>query len=221
MTFSPPNVALFGAQNIFYRIVTTTSCGIINSNGCSNTAQIVPYGIVFNTSGEPSSPVCPGSSFTYHIDGAVFGTIKYSWSADPLYISPSSGGPVGGQIFYSYADIPFTTINSTNAPVTTTVTITPTLGDFFGNPKCNGTAETFDVTINPTPAADQPTNIVVCNGASVPATVFTGNVTASGISYSWTRTVGNKDWLQLTGPIMCLLLPLPILLQHRYLSLSL
>ncbi|MHC1775250.1 MAG: HYR domain-containing protein [Lentimicrobium sp.] len=156
LAYNPPS------QSRFYRLVATDICGTVISNVVEVSLGL-DFGGSFSTSGNPSSAVCPGYEFTYHIEsasiGALFGrVIRYSWTADPAFVSPPSGGPVGVTSYwwifpYFEADIPFTVYNTTNLPVTTTVTIIPGVYANPGPPGgaliCNLSPRTFNVTINP------------------------------------------------------------------------
>jgi hypothetical protein len=66
-------------------------------------------------------------------------------------------------------------VNSSGAPVTATITVTP---HYNG---CTGTATTFTITVDPTPAVNAIASQVVCNGANTTAISFGG----TGTSYDW------------------------------------
>lgn len=73
----------------------------------------------------------------------------------------------------------FVATNSTNAPVTATITVTPSANG------CTGTPKTFTITVNPTPDAAQPANQTLCNGAVTNPVNFTSTV--AGTTFSWTN----------------------------------
>ncbi|MDI9563124.1 MAG: HYR domain-containing protein [Bacteroidota bacterium] len=207
--YNPP------AQSRYYRLrATDPICGTV----FSNTVQVslgLDFGGTFYNDGNPTSAVCPGYSFNYTITsgsiGALFGRhIRYSWSADPAYVSPATGGPVGVTRYYLWvlpyfqATIPFTVINNTDAPVTTTISVTPGVYNNAGPPPsgfvCNLTPQTFTVTINPFRIVC-PSNIGPVNNkggqcyASVatPDPTFIGNCTANKITWQLTgATVANS-----------------------------
>ncbi|MBS1756308.1 MAG: hypothetical protein JSU03_03435, partial [Bacteroidetes bacterium] len=207
LTYQPPTTGLF-TNNTYYRLKITDDCVTIFSN--SVYIEVVSnVGFTFDLNSNlpnGNNPVCAGTIFTPDISSFHFANsaVRYTWSADPAYISPVTGGPVGTtsgvQLFIfrtSSANIgPLTTANNTNAPVTTTISITPSVYHYDNPPTlgsyiCSVSPQFISVTINPTPTVNATSDKVVCSGDNVPATVFTGNVTASGISYSWTRTAGN------------------------------
>jgi len=71
----------------------------------------------------------------------------------------------------------FTAINTGNSQITATITVTPM------HLTCPGVPETFTITVNPSPAVNQPANQVLCNNTTANITAFTGTV--SGAIYNW------------------------------------
>src|SRR5258707_2920252 len=69
----------------------------------------------------------------------------------------------------------FTAVNVTGAPVVAAITVRP---QAIG---CDGVAQSFTITVNPTPAVTAPGSKVVCNGARSALVGFSG----TGASYSW------------------------------------
>lgn len=143
----------------YYRLVVTDLCGIVYSLPV-HIMSAASFSFTFNESGVPNSPLCPGSSFVYHITSLTVSFsgkyIRYSWSADPTYISPATGNNYGdedcwlwGLLCIYFADIPYTVQNPTNANVTTTIYVTPTLYNSNGTVYCNLTPQSFNVTIRP------------------------------------------------------------------------
>jgi uncharacterized protein (TIGR02145 family) len=107
--------------------------------------------------------------------GSSAGT-KYSWTNSDLSIGL---GPNG------IGNIPsFTATNSTNNPVTATITVTPS----FINPldTCRGIPETFTITVNPEPNVNLVSDKVYCNGILTSPIPLTGTVT--GTVYNWTNS---------------------------------
>jgi hypothetical protein len=90
-------------------------------------------------------------------------------------------------------------LNTTNAPITATITVTPSANG------CTGTPVTYTITVNPIPTVNTNANEVVCNGAAVAAINFSSPVT--GTSYAWTNNqpsiglpaAGNSDINSFTG----------------------
>ena len=89
-----------------------------------------------------------------NFSGAVAGTV-YNWTnnAPSIGLAASGTGDIAS----------FTATNTTNAPVTATITVTPTYTN--GGTTCTGTQRTFTITVNPTPTVNAIPNQVVCNGS--------------------------------------------------------
>ena len=165
------DIGSFTATNTTNAPVTATIMVTPSAAGCAGTPQ--SFTITVNPTPNVVQPanqsLCNGSatnliSFT----GAVSGT-SYSWSNS----NPSIGLAVAGN-----GDIgSFTATNTTNAPVTATITVTPSAAG------CTGTPKSFTVIVKPTPNVIQPANQALCNGATTNAVSFTGTV--SGTAYSW------------------------------------
>ncbi|RYD59566.1 MAG: T9SS type A sorting domain-containing protein [Sphingobacteriales bacterium] len=178
---------------------TTTSIGL--SSG--NTGDIAAFTAINNTTSPvtatitvtPSANNCTGSSRTFTIkvnptttvntinnivrcNGTATGSVvfsspvsgtSYAWANSDTSIGLAASG--NGNI------ASFEATNSTNAPITATITITPTANS------CVGTPNTFTITVNPTPTVDAVANQVVCNGANTAAVTFSGPV--AGTSFAW------------------------------------
>ena len=72
--------------------------------------------------------------------------------------------------------------NITSAPVTSTITVTPSANS------CVGAATVVTaITVNPTPVVNTIANQILCNGSSIAAINFASPV--AGSSYSWTNDV--------------------------------
>lgn len=74
----------------------------------------------------------------------------------------------------------FTAVNTGTSPLSSTITIIPTLNG------CSGPAITYTITVNPTPVINGISSQVVCSGTAVAPGNFSGNI--SGITYSWTNS---------------------------------
>jgi hypothetical protein len=104
------------------------------------------------------------------------GTIVYNWTNDTPSIGLAASGT--GNI------ASFTAVNTTTAPVTATITVTPSYTS--GGVTCTGTARTFTITVNPTPAVvSQPTVQTICSGGTLTGISFSSNL--PGTVFSWTR----------------------------------
>lgn len=191
-----------GGPNYYYRVVVTNVCGTVTSNVVL--IQVVNnVGFTFSLTGTPGT-ICPGTSFSpgissIHSDDAA---VRYRWTADPTYITPGSGGPIGttGGAFWfivwlrtSSSTFNFTAQNNTNATVVTPISITPDIYDYPGPPsggfQCSITPQVFNVTIRPRPVATIVSPVAAsafCSGTSPNVTV-SGNITDANMTFNWTR----------------------------------
>ncbi len=102
------------------------------------------------------------------------GTTTYSWTNSTTSIGLAASGN---------GNIPsFTATNTGTAPVTATITVTPS---FEG---CAGTQQTFTITVNPSGQVNDPADQVRCNGAATAAVNFGTNRTGGTTTYSWTNS---------------------------------
>ena len=126
----------------------------------------------------PDQTVCNGAptaaiNFTSPTSG---GTIVYDWTnSDPsIGLAASGSGDIAS----------FTASNATTAPVTATITVTPSYTN--GSTTCTGTPQTFKITINPTATVNAIADQIVCNNAATNAVNFAGSIT--GTVYNWTNS---------------------------------
>ena len=105
------------------------------------------------------------------------GTTTYQWTNDTPTIGLAASG-------ISNIDS-FTAINTTNAPIVATLTVTPT----FENAGLitTGTSKSFTITVNPTATMNQPTDIEICNGTTTADLVFTSIIGTGTLKYNWTN----------------------------------
>jgi gliding motility-associated-like protein len=142
-------------------------------NGCPGTGKI--FTITVNPVPDMAQPadqaLCSGN-FTSPINftGAVAGTV-YVWTNSAPSIGLSANGT---------GNIPSFQASTTNAAVTNaTVTVSIAANG------CTAPSKTFVITVNPMPNVVQPGNQAVCNGATINAINFSGNV--PGAVYKWTN----------------------------------
>jgi hypothetical protein len=150
----------------------TTSC--LNCSGTPRTFTITvnPTPTVNAVSSEV---VCNGANTTaVTFSGAVTGTV-YNWTNSNTAIGLAASGT--GNI------ASFAATNTTNAPITATITVTPSYTN--GGVTCTGTSTSYTITVNPTPTVNAVSNQTLCNGAATTAVTFGGAVT--GTVYNWTN----------------------------------
>jgi Secretion system C-terminal sorting domain/PKD-like domain len=73
----------------------------------------------------------------------------------------------------------FTATNGTAAPITATITVTPS------STGCGGLPVSFTITVNPTPSVNAIANQTLCAGATTAAVTLSGPV--AGTVYTWTN----------------------------------
>ncbi len=165
----------------------------IDGNGCVNTGMVSvtvnPIPDVFPVA---SQTVCNNASTTGIVfDGTYSGTTTFNWTNTDASIGIGASG--SGNISS------FIAINTSSSPVTAVVTVTPV------RLTCVGTAQTFSITVNPTPDVSPSSNQTICNGTMTADIIFTGSV--SGTTFAWTNSdssigiggSGTGDILAFTG----------------------
>ncbi|UKN03841.1 PKD domain-containing protein [Paracrocinitomix mangrovi] len=144
------------------------------ANGCPGTP--ITFTITVNPTPTVNQPnnqtLCNNTATTaVNFSGNVAGT-TYSWtnSTTSIGLAANGTGNIGS----------FNATNTTQSPVTATITVTPSANG------CTGTSQTFTITVNPTPTMVDPADQVVCAGSSTTMVSFTGNT--SGSTFTWTNS---------------------------------
>jgi hypothetical protein len=168
------NIAAFTATNTGTTVVTATITVTPTANSCVGTPST--FTIAVNPTPTVASvanqTVCNNASTTaVNFTGAVTGT-TYSWTNNTTSIGLAASGT--GNI------AAFTATNVTTAPITATITVTPSFGG------CAGSPTSFTITVNPTATVNTIANQVLCNGSNTTAVTFAGPV--AGTTYAWTNT---------------------------------
>ena len=165
--------ALNGNTTPLTSTVTVTAQFTGGGTTCPGTQQSFTYTVnpTPSVSDLVDQVVCNGSS----TDQVTFGGTgtSYTWTNNTPSIGLSAAGT--GQI------PSFTAVNTSSVPATATISVTPV---FTGSGlSCSGPAQSFTITVNPTPIVNDPSDLVVCANSSTSAVVFSG----TGTSYSWTN----------------------------------
>nr|HPR13648.1 PKD domain-containing protein [Bacteroidales bacterium] len=123
--------------------------------------------------------ICNGSMVTTIFFGTVNsgGVTTYSWTNDNTSIGLTDNGT--GNI------IAFPAVNNGLIPEVATITVTPHFTN--GSVTCDGPAETFTITVNPSGHVNDPADQEVCSGSAVTAVTFTSNNGVGTTTYSWTN----------------------------------
>jgi gliding motility-associated-like protein len=161
-----------GTSPITATITVTPS---YTNGGLTCTGTAITFTITVNptptVNAVSNQSVCNGAATTaISFSGAVTGTV-YSWTNTTTSIGLAASGT--GNI------ASFTALNSTAAPITATITVTPSYTN--GGVTCSGTPRSFTITVNPTATATlaNPGTSVICQGSSVTLTA------SGGSTYQW------------------------------------
>ncbi|MCX8486120.1 MAG: hypothetical protein ORN53_02890, partial [Crocinitomicaceae bacterium] len=119
--------------------------------------------------------VCAGTSTSVNFTSPlnVAGTV-YTWSNDNTATGLAASGT--GNI------ASFVSTNTTNAPIISTITVTPSFTNQGST--CTGPAQTFTITVNPIPNVTAPANQTLCVGTST-SVAFTSPLNVAGTVYTW------------------------------------
>ncbi|MBL0054801.1 MAG: LamG domain-containing protein [Chitinophagaceae bacterium] len=165
---------------VFSRALTPAE--VLSLNGCpalgptcTGTPRTFTYTVNPTPTVDPvaNQAVCNNSpTAAVNFTGFVPGTV-YSWTnSDPsIGLAASGTGNIAS----------FTATNAGPAPVTATITVTPSYTN--AGVTCTGTPITFTITVNPTGQVDQPASQVVCNNTATAPVNFT--TTVPGTIFDW------------------------------------
>jgi len=177
------NILAFTAVNTtndpIVATITVTPVFEKESVGCNGTEMT--FTITVNPSAKVLDPtdlvVCNGEmTGDIHFDTpSLMGTTTFTWVND----LPSIGLPASG----SGDILSFAAVNNGTSPVTATITVSPHFE--YNDVTCDGSPETFTITVNPTAQVGQPGNQVVCNGDLTDEVVFTTQNTGGVATYEW------------------------------------
>jgi len=169
------NIPSFAAVNTGTSPITSTITVTPKIGNCEGTARtftitVYPTPAVTNPG---TQTICNGvMTSAINFSGTPTG-VTYAW----VNTNPAIGLAADGN-----GGIPaFSATNTSNAPISGEITVTPSANG------CVGTPATFTITINPTPIVDSIGNQALCTGTSTAAINFTGNM-ASGVTYNWTNS---------------------------------
>jgi subtilisin-like proprotein convertase family protein len=175
------NIASFDAANTSTVPVTATvSVTPTYTNAgvsCAGPASSFTYTVnpTPTVNAVSNQAVCVGSNVAaVTFGGTVSGTV-YNWTNSNTAIGLAASGT--GNI------ASFVGTNTTSAPISGTITVTPVFTN--GGITCNGTPRTFTITVNPIPTVNPVASFPVCHNSTA-AVTFSGATT--GTVYSWTNT---------------------------------
>jgi gliding motility-associated-like protein len=175
------SIAAFNASNTTNAPITgnfsvtpsyTNATGTCTGTPTTFTITVNPTPTVNSISNQT---VCVNSSTSSVIFASTFNVsgTQYAWTNNNTAIGLGASNT---------GDIPaFTATNSTNAPITATITVTPQI--LLGGATCYGTAKTFTITVNPIPTVVAPTDLVLCHNENSGSITFTGAI--ANTTYTW------------------------------------
>jgi hypothetical protein len=187
-TVGVTGIAAAGSGNIAGTLTNTTPLPVTvtftitptSPQGCVGlpiTATVIVNPRPVMTALPAAQTICNGVTITPIVFASTTPGTTYTWTRDNSSGTTAPGGIQGSG---SGPSITGFMINTTNAPITVTFTITPTAAG------CIGTPVTATVTIQPTTTAvATPARQVSCSGTPIAAINLTSPV--AGTVYSWTR----------------------------------
>jgi len=163
-------------------VATITVTPTYTNNGISCIGDSINFTITVN----PTAQVEVISDATYCNNVAITpiiftttnlgGTNTFEWTND----NPAIGLAATGN-----GDINFTTTNNTIAPLIANITVTPI---FTNNGiSCNGSSETFTITVNPTIQINPISDQTLCNGDNTNTIQFSTNTIIGNTVFNWTN----------------------------------
>ena len=168
------NIPSFTATNTGNATISSNIIITPTANGCTGptnsfTITVNPTPTV-NAVNDVS--YCNGDNVTSLTLGSTIGGATFNWTNSNTSIGLAASGS---------GNIPsYTAVNIGSSPVTATVSITATANT------CVGPAETYIVTVKPTPTLNPtPADAAYCNGATASAVNLSGPV--AGTTFSWTN----------------------------------
>jgi hypothetical protein len=157
---------------------------VYNSKTCDGTPQ--NFSLTSNPGAQadpiPDLVLCNGEatgniSFT---TSNTDGTTTYTWTNTNTSIGLAAGG--SGDI------VSFNAINTDNAPIIATITVTPTYDN--NGESCSGSPETFTITVNPDANVQPVSDVTVCHERKVSGFTFNTTNTVGVTTYAWSNDQG-------------------------------
>ncbi len=149
------------------------SYSVTESFGATTFQLLVTVNPVVPINHVPDLTVCYGTLTSVTFSSSLAGT-TFSWLKDPTAIGFPGGLTGTGNI------AAFTATTNLTVPTTSVFSVTP-----FSN-SCAGASTSFSITVYPLPTVNAVSDQAVCNGFSITATTFTGQL--SNTTYRWTTT---------------------------------
>ena len=167
------DITTFTATNTTTAPITANITVTPTANACVGTSS--SYIITVNPTPTVVVPindtVCDATATTATNYTSPTAGATFDWINDNINIGLAASGT--GDI------ASFSATNTTAAPITANITVTPTAN------ACVGTPSSYSITVNPTPTVAVPIDTIVCDAASINTTNFTSPTT--GATFDWTN----------------------------------
>jgi gliding motility-associated-like protein len=160
-----PNVS--PTTTTMYTVLVTDATGCFGTDSVEITVNPIPTVTVSANAIYCSGDPVPTSAFTSTPIGATF-----DWTNTDITIGLAGSG--------SGNTPPFNASNGTGAPITSTISVTPTLNN------CVGLPVNYTITVNPIPTMAVPSSNTYCNGDPILTSIFAS--TPAGGTFTWTNT---------------------------------
>jgi hypothetical protein len=180
------NIAAYTATNTTTATIVSTVTVTPSANGCTGTSD------TFLITVNPTPDVAAHGDSTY-CNGASAGGLTFSGGVSGSLFTWTSSTDVGFGLGNTGNIAAYTATNTTTATIVSTVIVTPSANG------CMGVADTFLITVNPTPDVAAHGDSIYCNGASAGGLSFSGGV--SGTLFTWTSSTDVGFGLGNTGDI--------------------
>lgn len=210
-SFTPTSIVLLGAltipsANIQFVSATelkvTLPCGM---NSGFFTVDGITSTILFTYIEPTISTVLPNLSYcvgTTVPQIVLSGTPAVPTTPTSLEFTWTNANTTIGLIGNGVGNLPtFTSVNATLEPISSTITVTPSING------CSGTSKSYTIAVNPLPVATPISNILVCAGTNINQIVLTASSpnAGTGTSFSWNGTnnaaIGLSTTSGITSPI--------------------
>ncbi len=169
ISVSPVNNGTSDITVVYYVRAEGGTCN--HTSGCAQISITV----------HPKPTVVAPSNITY-CNGASAPAIALSGTPSGIRYAISGGSAINLADASNLTEIPsFTPTNNSTAPVTATITITPSANG------CPGDPVTYDITVLPAITVNTVASQAKCNGTSSDPIVFSSPAGAS-VTYSWTNS---------------------------------
>lgn len=164
----------------------TGNCGSFALGSCHSSSSVSVVSAIalgqnsfrLNATNDNFGDPCSGTPKNLKVQLNYSTPVTYSWTNNQPSIGLASSGT---------GNIPsFTATNTTNAPITATITVTPRYTNL--GTTCSGAPITFAITVNPSPRISaQPLSKTICAGANTTFSATVNNATA----YQWQVNTGS------------------------------